>query len=411
MSHRVVGGVIVAVVVLAFIVGGGPGPTTPLAPEAVHAQGAAKYMGVATCGASNCHGSTKAKPDFPKMNESVIWLQKDHHSKAYAALTNPKGKAGTIATNLKIDKAESSDRCLSCHALNAKPEQRGPKFDVTEAVQCEVCHGAAEKWLDSHSEKGWTHEQSVKAGMYDTKNILLRAEKCVSCHLAIDANMVAAGHPDLTAFELDTFSGQMPPHWRDKGTWAGPRAWAVGQVMSLREAARQLGDRAAGNASGGALNDALAKVQGHGAMVRMIMATAAPDAQKSVEGDVATLTDAVAKGDKARIGASAKNLQATMQAQAPKVAARELDQASTKKLLSDISAGGDAIGAAGIRAAEQAGMALDRLYSAYSKAPGVKTDPASSKALDAIFATLEDPKKYDAKSFAAATKSFNETLK
>ena len=87
------------------------------------------------------------------------------------------------------------------------PMMRGPKFDITEGVHCEGCHGPAEKWLEPHAEKGWTHEQSVKLGMYDTKNLLLRAEKCVSCHLAIEPDLVAAGHPDLLAFELDTFSG------------------------------------------------------------------------------------------------------------------------------------------------------------------------------------------------------------
>jgi hypothetical protein len=415
MLHRVVGAAVVAVVVVAVVAGGGGRAPAPLAPDLVHAQAAAaKYAGAASCGASNCHGSSRPRAEYPKLNEATIWSQKDHHARAYTALTSEKAKSispSKIASNLKLGKPETSERCLTCHAVNVKPELRGPKFDIAEGVQCEGCHGSSEKWLEQHSEKGWTHEQSVKVGMYDTKNILLRAEKCVSCHLQIDADMVAAGHPDLSAFELDTYSGQMPPHWRDKGTWAGTKAWATGQVIALREAAKQLGDRAGGSASGQVINDALGKVQGHGAMVRVILAIVAPDAQKSVEGDVATLTDAVAKGDKAKIGSTAKSLQTTTQAQAPKVAARDYDQASTKKLLADISGSGDAIGATGLRAAEQAAMALDRLYSTYSKAPGAKPDPAASKALDTMFGTLEDPKKYDAKAFGAAAKSFNDTIK
>jgi hypothetical protein len=415
MSHRVAWGAVSVVVALAVVIGGGTPKTAPLVPDLVHAQAAYKYTGAASCGASNCHGSTKPKPDYPKLNESVVWYQKDKHAKAFQTLSNEKLKSGVspskIATNLKIAKAETSSKCLVCHAVDVKPELRGPKFDISEGVHCDGCHGPAEKWLEPHAEKGWTHEQSVKVGMYDTKNFLLRAEKCVSCHLAIDAEMVAAGHPDLLAFELDTFSAQMPPHWRDKGTWAPIKSWATGQVISLREAARQLGDRAAGNASGQLLTDALSKVQGHGAVVRVLMGVVAPDVQKSVEGDVATLTDAVAKGDKAKISSTAKNLQTTMQGQAPKVAARDFDQASTKKLLADISGSGDAVGATGIRAAEQAAMALDRLYSAYSKAPGAKADPAASKALDAMFATLDDPKKYDGKAFGAAAKTFNDTVK
>lgn len=415
MSHRAAAGAVLGAVVVAAVVIGGTRPSAPLAPESVHAQGNYKYTGAASCGASNCHGSTKPKADFPKLNENIVWFQKDKHAKAYATLTNEKLKSGVspskIATNLKIGKAETSSKCLVCHAVDVKPELRGPKFDISEGVHCDGCHGPAEKWLEPHAEKGWTHEQSVKLGMYDTKNFLLRADKCVSCHLAIEHEMVAAGHPDLLAFELDTFSATMPPHWRDKGAWAGSKAWATGQVISLREAAKQLGDRAAANASGALLTDALGKVQGHGAVVRVLLGVVAADAQKSVEADIAALADAVGKGDKAKVAATAKNLAATMNAQAPKVAAREFDQASTKKIMGDIAGSADAIGAVGVRGAEQAAMALDRLYSTYSKAPGQKPDKAAGDALDKMFGTIEDPKKFDGKGFSAAAKAFGDTVK
>jgi hypothetical protein len=414
MSHRAAVGAVLGAVVVVAVVIAGTRPSAPLAPQSVHAQGSYKYTGAASCAASNCHGSTKAKADFPKLNENVVWFQKDKHAKAYATLTNEKLKSGVspskIAQNLKIAKATDSSKCLVCHAVDVKPELRGPKFDISEGVHCDGCHGPAEKWLEPHAEKGWTHEQSVKVGMYDTKNFLLRAEKCVSCHLAIETDMVAAGHPDLLAFELDTFSATMPPHWRDKGAWASTKTWATGQVISLREAAKQLGDRAAGNASAALLTDALGKVQGHGGVVRVLMGVVAPDAQKSVETDIATLADAVGKGDKAKVAATAKNLVATMNAQAPKVAAREFDQATTKKIMGDVAASGDAIGAVGVRGAEQAAMALDRLYSGYSKAPGQKADKAAGDALDKMFGTIEDPKKFDAKTFGGAAKTFGDTL-
>jgi len=415
MSHRAALGAVLGVIVVVVAVVGGTRPSGPLAPELVHAQGNLKYTGAASCAASNCHGSTKPKADFPKMNENVVWFQKDKHAKGYATLTNEKLKSGVspakIAQNMKIAKAEASSKCLVCHAVDVPKELRGPKFDITEGVHCDGCHGPAEKWLEPHAEKGWTHEQSVKLGMYDTKDFLLRAEKCVSCHLQIDHEMVAAGHPDLLAFELDTFSATMPPHWRDKGTWATTRAWATGQAISLREAAKQLGDRAAGNAVGPLLTDALGKVQGHGAVVRVLLSVAAPDVQKSVEADLAALTDAVAKGDRTKISATAKTLQSSMSQQAPKMAAREFDQASTRKIMADIAAASDAIGATGLRAAEQAAMAMDRLYSAYSKAPGQKADKAVGDTLDRIFGTIEDPKKFDGKKFATEAKAFGAALK
>ena len=415
MSHRAALGAVLGVIVVVVAVVGGTRASGPLAPELVHAQGNLKYTGAASCAASNCHGSTKPKADFPKMNENVVWFQKDKHAKGYATLTNEKLKSGVspakIAQNMKIAKAEASSKCLVCHAVDVPKELRGPKFDITEGVHCDGCHGPAEKWLEPHAEKGWTHEQSVKLGMYDTKDFLLRAEKCVSCHLQIDHEMVAAGHPDLLAFELDTFSATMPPHWRDKGTWATTRAWATGQAISLREAAKQLGDRAAGNAVGPLLTDALGKVQGHGAVVRVLLSVAAPDVQKSVEADLAALTDAVAKGDRTKISATAKTLQSSMSQQAPKMAAREFDQASTRKIMADIAAASDAIGATGLRAAEQAAMAMDRLYSAYSKAPGQKADKAVGDTLDRIFGTIEDPKKFDGKKFATEAKAFGAALK
>jgi hypothetical protein len=93
------------------------------------------------------------------------------------------------------------------------------------------------------------------------------------------------------------------------------------------------------------------------------------------------------------------------------VAARDFDEASTRKLLGDIVASGDAIGGTGVRGAEQGAMALDRLYSAYSKSPGKQSVKAAGDALDRMFATIEDPKKYDAKKYAAEAKAFGDAIK
>src|SRR5882724_2314297 len=151
MSHRAAVGAVLGAVVVAAVVIAGTRPSAPLAPPSVHAQGGYKYTGAASCAASNCHGSTKPKADFPKLNENVVWFQKDKHAKA-----------------------TDSSKCLVCHAVDVKPELRGPKFDISEGVHCDGCHGPAEKWLEPHAEKGWTHEKSVAVGMYDTKSMLLR---------------------------------------------------------------------------------------------------------------------------------------------------------------------------------------------------------------------------------------------
>ena len=402
-----------AVLILGCLLSGvrpGSVTTTPRA----HAQAPTelKYTGAASCAASNCHGSTKPKPDYPKLNENIVWAQKDQHAKAYATLTNEKLKSGVspskIARELKLTKAEASERCLTCHAVNVPAAARGPKFDITDGVFCDACHGPAEKWLEAHAEKGWTHEQSVKLGMYDTKNFLLRSEKCVSCHLSIDQELVAAGHPDLLAFELATFSANMPPHWRDKGTWADTKVWATGQAILLREAAKQLASRAKSGVSAKLLDDALRKVQGHAAVVKHVLA---PEAAKTLGQDVAALVDLVTKGDRAGVTAGASKIAAAMSQEAPRLAGRDYDQAGTQKLMQSLTGDADAIAAAGVRAAEQAAMALDRLYNVYSKAPGNKPDKAAGEALDRLFAAIENPAKYDAKQFAVEVKAFEKNLK
>ena len=413
LQHRVVDMALVSITVALVLVialgsllprAGMPGPAHAQSPQTL------KYTGAASCGASNCHGATKPKPDYPRLNENILWMQKDKHAKAFATLTNEKLKSGVrpskIVKELKIANAEASDRCLICHAVNVPAPLRASKFDITEGVHCDGCHGPAEKWLEPHAEKGWTHEQSVKVGMYDTKNFLLRAEKCVACHLKIDQELVAAGHPDLVAFELDTFSANMPPHWRDKGTWIGTKTWATGQVIALREAAKQLGERAKANASPTLLEDALKKVRGHGAMVRHFLDITAPEQSKALQQDVAAVTEAVGKDDKGGIGSASGKIVAATQQLAPAAASREYDLAIAQKLIQAIAGDGEGIGGTGIRAAEQGAMALDRLYNTYSKSPGHKADKAASDALDKVFNDIQDPSKYDGKRFAADVKEF-----
>src|SRR6185436_3539306 len=41
-------------------------------------------------------------------------------------------------------------------------------------------------------------------------------------------------HPPMN-FELDAQMALEPPHWKDEGTWLGPRAWLTGQAVALRE--------------------------------------------------------------------------------------------------------------------------------------------------------------------------------
>lgn len=402
-------------------------------PPAVTAQAPPKYTGLASCSGSNCHSQSPPKSDFPKLDENTQWRKKDKHAKAFDSLRREKDEKGQkvkyspskIAQQLKIDKPEASERCLTCHAVNVPAERRGPRFYITDAVHCDGCHGPAEVWLNPHAKpETWSHAQSVKAGMYDTKDLLLRAEKCVSCHLRIDAEMVAAGHPDLVDFELDNFSYRMPAHWGDRGAWFGPRAWATGQVVALKEAAFQLETQAKANAAPAVLAETLQKLRGHAAVVRHVFAVLLPEALKPLEQEMAAFTAVFGTSDpktgrlrelepvtraRPEISAASSRLVDLAKRQAPRIAGRELDQATTGRLIQAVA--GDAAGltGAGIRGAQQGYRALDALYIAYSKAPGSKVDTKrSGEALDRIEKALADPATYDPNAFSAGLRAFQQ---
>jgi hypothetical protein len=212
-------------------------------------------MGASSCSASDCHGNSTARNKFRiGQNEFYIWSQKDKHAKAYEVLTNADSKI--IARNLKIAKPQESERCLVCHAVSVTPVRQGTLYDITDSVSCEACHGPAEKWLSPHIRKDFDPQKATALGMYNTKDLVKRAEKCLECHAGTPAKevtheLIGAGHPRLT-FEIDTYSYAMPPHWRPPKEkkdreWFGARVWAIGQAVAFRNQIKRL---AAGRRAG-----------------------------------------------------------------------------------------------------------------------------------------------------------------
>src|SRR5262249_41163566 len=127
----------------------------------------------------------------------------------------------------------------------------------------ESCHGPALGWLGSHTSKTATHEENIAKGLYDTKNLIQRTQKCLTCHLGtqekfVDHELIAAGHPDLV-FELDSFQAVEPIHWDEKqpgnpsqkiqDPLYGVKMWSVGQAVQLQEAMLRLSRRAKGTNS------------------------------------------------------------------------------------------------------------------------------------------------------------------
>src|SRR5579862_321144 len=147
--------------------------TVGSAPANTPSEPAQQYTGPGSCSSTSCHGSIAPRTDNRvRQNEYSVWIVRDKHSKAYQALTGIVGER--MATILNIGKAEQAPKCLACHALDVPAADRARTFDLSEGVSCESCHGPSSAWLGHHTEKNWTHAQSVQVGMTDLRDVGLR---------------------------------------------------------------------------------------------------------------------------------------------------------------------------------------------------------------------------------------------
>jgi hypothetical protein len=200
------------------------------------------HVGVVTCAGSGCHGSAeRPRNSAVPGNEYLVWSTKDKHRIAYNVLLQD--RALRMAHALGLPDAVNQQVCLNCHADNVPANLRGPRFQISDGVGCEACHGGASRWLGSHI-SGASHAQNIAAGLYPTDQPIARAEKCLGCHLGdanhhLDHRIYGAGHPRL-AFELDTYTAIEPAHFvvdagyiQRKGRVTDVQLWATGQAISL----------------------------------------------------------------------------------------------------------------------------------------------------------------------------------
>lgn len=416
-----------------------PRTTTPVpaaqAPTQENVESA--FSGPESCAASNCHGGVQPKTVVRiSQNEYSIWAGQDKHARAYSVLSNPVSvRMGKI---LGLAAAPNqSDKCLNCHTLNVKPERRAQTFQSTDGgVSCENCHGPAVKWLGPHTLKNWTHDQSVKLGMYDTRDLARRTEKCLSCHLGtgekeVDHTMIAAGHPDLT-FQLDTFSSAMPRHWKapaDASAWLSVRELAVGQAVQLREALNRLNRRASGphwpefaeyecfachhslttpeaswrQAAGYRSRPPGAPVWNPStyAVFRHVAAGVDPGTMQQLTLQLVEVQRISGNpANKEDLAARAKDAAALTDQITQQLKSQPYDRNLTTKLLQEIADDSETISAEGERSAEQATMALDSLSLAYEKNEQVANQAQLRAAINDLFQQLGNPSAYNAPKFA-----------
>jgi hypothetical protein len=204
------------------------------------------YVGVATCGGTTCHG--RSNGDGPRIRQDEVMLWQDPataagaHSRAFAVLREPRSRA--IAERLGLGEATGAPMCLGCHATPGGA--RGIRFQTTDGVGCESCHGPAGGWLSSHYAVGGSHAANIRNGLVPLDNPRIRAERCLDCHYGsardgqfVNHRIMAAGHPRIS-FELDLFSTLQQHYTIDddyrsrKRILDGTQIWAVGQAIALK---------------------------------------------------------------------------------------------------------------------------------------------------------------------------------
>ena len=199
-----------------------------------HGGGTPTFQGIQSC--VPCHNeSIGEKTPFVTLNREFCALNEvsvftdDKHRQAWELLKGQLGKQmQKILARSKGDSNYSvlkDKQCLACHA-NLPPDKDVADFPSLEfGVTCESCHGPSSVWEGPHDDPRWrkmsAQEKEQEWGMIDVRNPVRRAQQCFSCHIGnvqegkvVTHEMYAAGHPPLPGIEIETFSEQMPAHWR-----------------------------------------------------------------------------------------------------------------------------------------------------------------------------------------------------
>jgi hypothetical protein len=297
--------------------------------------------------------------------------------------------------------------------------------------------------------------------MHDTRDVIHRTEKCLECHLGtknkfVDHEMIAAGHPDLY-FELDSFSAVMPRHWKspresepgkpvEDAAWVGVREWSAGQAVQLRTAMERLTWRARNERfdkkdawpeyselSCFACHHALGPAkdswrQGHAyigrrpgdppwnssryVVFRLLAKQVDSVSAMELDRQMLAVSDEMSKlnPDRNAVASAASAAAPLAQRIAQRLATMQYDQAVALRMLQRIPDDAENIALADERAAEQAAMALDSLYIAYSKDAKPANAAEVRAAINALFQQLENPSSYNADQFASSLRRIRTML-
>lgn len=401
-----------------------------------------QYTGVATCAGSSCHGSTAPLEETTVLqNEYFTWLSKDRHAQAFNVLYEP--RSALIARNMRIKgEAHKAKLCLDCHTLNVPAMKVAGRIDHEDGVSCEACHGPAGGWLAQHTQEGWTHAQSVAAGMTDLDVVRTRARVCLGCHLGdetktVDHELIAAGHPRLT-FELDNFSATMPPHWRrDTADHTAVRDWAVGQVMNFHVGLQQLAQSARSDKwpefgvmscldchhnlregqwrqeRGYTMRAGLPQWSpAHWAVLRHVVTMFAPAERARLDRNIDSLEVSVAKMNQPKtVATTAEESSRVLAKLVSRVESAQWDSSRAKRLMRMIATDDKFYEHADLQAAEQAALALQSLSTSVARSDRRYLQSGALRTIDRMFTELQQPHDFNNLKFAALLRELARQLR
>ena len=241
-AHRLLSAMVLLAV--AGVTSSSLGVGRPAGPERRAGADARLIVGAQECG--ECHEE-----------EFRAWHTSHHQAGSDQLTRHPKTRS--IAKALGIRRIKTDARCASCHFTLQLEE--GGKERAISGVSCESCHGGARPWIDLHDDFGGedatAESESAEhrlerlracgeAGMRHPDKLADIARSCYECHLIVDAELLAAGHPTGEEFELVRWSQGEVRHNFVQGAGANPEAslerrrvmYVVGRLLALEFAVR-----------------------------------------------------------------------------------------------------------------------------------------------------------------------------
>jgi len=127
-----------------------------------------QFTGTSKCRV--CHMSKE------KGDQYGVW-KNSKHAQAYQTLATEEAQKAAAKAGKTDKPPQENPACLKCHVAgwDAPPEMLGPKYDKTEGVTCESCHGPG---------KDYSTLKVMKDKELATQNglILKKQETCPACH-------------------------------------------------------------------------------------------------------------------------------------------------------------------------------------------------------------------------------------